>query len=131
MDKAFLAVLILAGAFFAYALSISLAPVSPVLRAAPTVYAGTDGAVQDIYIKALSSGTYDRPQVSVKAGQKVRLHFSADPNAGCGKTLVMRDFNVRLVSLNGEERTAEFTPQRGTYEFSCSMRMFRGSLVVA
>ncbi len=133
MDKAFLAILILALAFFAYAFSLSLAPVLPaqqVPRAAAYAAGGT-GTVQDIYIKALSTGTYDRPQVTVSAGKKVRLHFSADPRAGCGKTLVMREFNVRLVSLNGEEHVAEFTPQRGTYEYSCSMRMFRGSLVVA
>ncbi len=88
-------------------------------------------AVQDVYMRALSTGAYDKGAVTVQKGIPVRLHFSADRNAGCGKVLVMRNFNVRLTSLNGEEKVAEFTPQEaGNYEYACTMRMFRGTMQV-
>jgi Cupredoxin-like domain len=89
-------------------------------------------AVQDIYIRALSSGSYDTQQVTVKAGVPVRLHFTADPNAGCGRQMLIYGLDVRVVSKSGEEDIAEFTPQQpGTYEYNCGMRMWRpGTLVV-
>ncbi|MBI5553457.1 MAG: cupredoxin domain-containing protein [Candidatus Diapherotrites archaeon] len=89
------------------------------------------GAVQDVYIKALSTGVYDNREVVVKKGIPVRLHFSAESGAGCGRVLIMKKFNVSLLSRNGEEQVAEFTPQEtGAFEYSCSMRMFVGQMVV-
>jgi len=90
--------------------------------------AASSGQVQDVYIRALGGVSYDKPYVAVKANEPVRLHFSADSNAGCGKVLIMRDFGVSLVSSNGEEQVAEFTPSPGRYTYSCSMGMFRGVL---
>lgn len=104
---------------------------STVVQAAAAQSTVAAGGAQDIYVKALASGSYDKPSVKVRANQKVRLHFSADPRAGCGRVLIMRDFGVSLVSRNGEEQVAEFTPGPGKYEFSCSMRMFRGVLEAA
>lgn len=90
-----------------------------------------NGNYQEIYIKALGTGTYDKPEVTVKKGIPVRLHFSAEQSAGCGKVMVMRDFGIQLISRSGEEQTAVFTPeQEGTYEYSCSMRMFIGKMKV-
>ncbi|VVC03173.1 Cupredoxin-like domain protein [Candidatus Burarchaeum australiense] len=91
--------------------------------------------VQDVYVRALGGanfGTYDKSELVVKKGVPVRLHFSADADAGCGKTLVVSGLNVRLSSPSGSEVVAEFTPQEaGTYEYSCSMHMFGpGRLVV-
>ena len=92
---------------------------------------GNGGEIQDVYIRALSSGGYDKSQVSVKLGSPVRLHFSADSGAGCGKILVMRNFGVQLISRNGEEQIAQFTPSKeGVFEYSCSMRMFVGQMQV-
>ena len=90
-----------------------------------------DGNVQEVYIKALGTGVYDNPEITVKKNIPVRLHFTAEQQAGCGKMLVMRNFGVKLVSANGEEKTAVFTPSsEGVYEYSCAMRMFRGSMKV-
>lgn len=85
--------------------------------------------VQVVSLHAYASG-YDKPQLQVKAGSPVRLDFSADANAGCGRQLIMRDFGVNLVSKNGETVSASFTPPSpGQYRFSCAMNMFRGVLV--
>lgn len=87
--------------------------------------------VQDVYVRALGTGTYDKEEITVKKGIPVRFHFTAESSAGCGKALVIPAFDVSLVSRNGEEVVTEFTPaEAGTYEYSCTMRMFRGRLVV-
>jgi plastocyanin domain-containing protein len=88
--------------------------------------------VQDIYIRALSNGTYDKQEVTVKKGVPVRLHFTADPNAGCGRQMVIYGLNVKAISMNGEENVVDFTPDTaGTYEYNCGMRMWRpGKFIV-
>ncbi len=99
-------------------------------QAAGSAAAGGE-AVQDVYIKALSTGRYDQQQVTVRKGIPVKLHFSADSGAGCGRAFYLDGFNVRLVSYSGEEQVAEFTPdQEGTFAYHCGMNMFRGSMVV-
>ena len=99
-----------------------------------------NGAVQnqqplsDIYIKALNSYSYDPQQVTVKKGQPVKLHFTAESNAGCGRQIVVYGMgqNISAVSKNGAEQVIEFTPQKeGIFEYNCGMRMFKaGKLVV-
>ncbi len=87
--------------------------------------------MQEVSVRATSAGTYDKPYVSVKKGVPVKFNFSADSSSGCGRELLMRDFGVDLLSRNGETVSATFLPQKeGKYEFSCSMRMFRGTLEV-
>ncbi|OIO24752.1 hypothetical protein AUJ14_05590 [Candidatus Micrarchaeota archaeon CG1_02_55_22] len=98
--------------------------VQPVAQVALPAASG----VQEVYVKALNTGRYDNEELRVTAGQPVRLHFSAEDYAGCGKVLIMRDFGVTLISRNGEDQVAEFTPSPGRYEYACSMRMFRGML---
>ncbi len=67
----------------------------------------------------------------MKAGIPVKVTFTADAGAGCGKYMAMDDFGVQLTSKNGEEATAEFTPKTpGTYYYHCGMWMFKGKLVV-
>ncbi len=92
-----------------------------------TVITQGNGQAQDIYIKALSDGTYDKEEVTVKKGLPVRLHFTADPNAGCGRQMVIYGMNISVsaISQNGEEDIVQFTPQQaGTFEYSCGMRMW-------
>src|SRR3989338_3299004 len=82
----------------------------------------------DIYIKALNSFSYDPQQVTVKKGQPVKIHFTAEPNVCCGRQLVVYGMgqNISVVSKNGEEQVVEFTPQKeGTFEYSCGMRMMK------
>ncbi len=87
--------------------------------------------VQEVSLRALRTGFYDKQEVVVKKGIPVKLSFSADTDAGCGKILIMRQFGVQLLSRNGETQVATFTPQQeGMFEYSCSMRMFVGRMKV-
>ncbi|MFH1107053.1 MAG: cupredoxin domain-containing protein [Candidatus Micrarchaeota archaeon] len=84
---------------------------------------------QVVEVKALSTGFYDKQEVRVKAGEPVLFRFSAEGNAGCGKLLEIPDYNVRLISRNGETAEATFVPQKGWHAYRCGMNMFRGVLV--
>lgn len=93
---------------------------------------GGSQEVQEIYIKALPNGTYDKQEVTVKSGIPVKLHFTTQGNVGCGSILVLYGLNQKTTSKNGQEGMIEFTPtQKGTYEYNCGMRMWQpGRLVV-
>lgn len=91
------------------------------------------GDAQDVYLHALSNGTYSVNEITVKQGVLVNLHFTADPNAGCGRSLVIYGLKLpAAVSQNGKEVIIQFTPQNtGTFEYNCAMRMWSpGKLVV-
>lgn len=86
---------------------------------------------QQFTLRALQTGTYDKTAVAVKKGIPVKLSFSADRFAGCGRELVIRAFGIDLISRSGEAVTAEFTPTKtGIVPYSCSMNMFRGKMYV-
>ncbi len=87
--------------------------------------------LQDVYIRALANGKYDKPQVVVERGKPVRLHFTADRNAGCGRMFVLEEFNITLIANGDEESVAEFTPEKpGEYAYHCGMWMWKGKLIV-
>lgn len=87
--------------------------------------------VQEVSVRALATGGYDKPQVKVKKGVPVKFTFSADLDAGCGKALYIPDFGVQLVSRKGESVSATFTPTKdGVFAYRCGMNMFRGQLIV-
>jgi len=86
---------------------------------------------QVVKIRALSSVSYDQPEVTVKAGIPVRLEFTADPGAGCGIQFILDGFGVQLVSRNSQTQVAKFTPTTpGDYKYHCGMNMFRGVMHV-
>ncbi|MFH0971413.1 MAG: cupredoxin domain-containing protein [Candidatus Micrarchaeota archaeon] len=107
---------------------VSEAKLQPTLSLGSGEVSRAPESVQVIEIKALSTGEYDKQVVRVKAGIPVKLKFSAEPAAGCGRQLVMPDFGISLVSRSGETVEAQFTPQKGQYTYRCGMNMFRGVL---
>ncbi len=97
----------------------------------PASVVPVSGEVQEVYLKALNTGLYDKQEIRVKKGIPVVLHFSAEAQSGCGKQLFVPEFGVRLVSAKGEEATATFTPSKaGVFAYRCGMNMFRGKMVV-
>ncbi|MEM4261498.1 MAG: cupredoxin domain-containing protein [Candidatus Diapherotrites archaeon] len=91
-----------------------------------------DSKAVDVYLRALNNGSYDKQEIVVKKGIPVRLHFSADRDAGCGRVLVIYGINVRAISKSGETQVVTFIPDKeGVFEYSCAMRMWNpGKLVV-
>jgi len=139
MKYAFAAVAILVVAFVGFLLfsgagrqSVADMPIdeSIPINAGGTPAAGT--SVQEVSLRALGTGLYDKSTINVKAGQMVKFDFSAEPSAGCGRQLIIDKVGVNLVSRNGETVTATFTPPSpGNYNYHCGMNMFRGVLVAS
>ena len=86
--------------------------------------------VQSISIHASPEG-YSPAAFTVRKGMPVRIMFSADQYAGCGRQLIMKDFGVNVVAQSGQEIPIEFTPAKeGVFPYRCSMNMFRGQMTV-
>ncbi len=85
---------------------------------------------QNVSLRALATGLYDKDVIRIKAGIPVEFSFSADPESYCGTVLWIPEFNVKLESLKGETQTATFTPKKpGEYAYRCPMNMFRGKII--
>lgn len=98
------------------------------VAAAPTTQ--LVGGVQEISIYASPNG-YSPASFTVKKGVPVKLRFSADQYAGCGRQLIMKEFGVNLLASPGQVVEAQFTPtQEGAFIYRCSMAMVRGTMAV-
>ena len=112
------------------AITAKVSTVSKEVTPSPLPLVG-DGKKQEIYLKATQYGTYDPNYLVVKRGTPVRIHFSADGYAGCGRQVVFPEFNVKQLAPSKGEALIEFTPQRtGKFPFNCPMRMIRGTIEV-
>lgn len=89
-----------------------------------------DGDVQVVKTSFTTSG-YSPATFTVKAGQPVRWEIDGNGNAGgCRSVFQVPAFKIQKFMSNGVT-IAEFTPDKpGTYAFSCSMGMYRGSFTV-
>ncbi|MEK7152679.1 MAG: cupredoxin domain-containing protein [Patescibacteria group bacterium] len=88
------------------------------------------GNVQEIDMKISALG-YDPNYIVVKKDIPVKINLQADNTAGCTRSIVFRDFGIQKTVPRGGSDVIEFTPTRaGTYQFSCSMNMARGTLIV-
>ncbi|MDP3741698.1 MAG: cupredoxin domain-containing protein [Candidatus Micrarchaeota archaeon] len=103
-------------------------------NSSPTISSGSSipvvNGVQELRLYASSSG-YSVSAFTVKKGVPVRILFSADQYAGCGKQLLIPAFGVNKIIQGSEESTIEFTPDKeGTFPYRCSMNMFKGTMTV-
>lgn len=85
---------------------------------------------QVIQMEVTSAGVYAPDVLEVTEGIPVRWQIYGAKRMGCADTLVMRAFDVATTLKPGPNEVF-FTPTTpGTYTFSCSMGMVRGSLIV-
>jgi plastocyanin domain-containing protein len=103
---------------------------SPAMTASTKLPPIVDGR-QDIYLKATQYGTFSPDYLVVKKGVPVRIHYSADPNAGCGREVVFPQFKKQKLAPTSGEALIDFTPnQAGKFPFRCPMNMFKGTIEV-
>jgi len=75
-----------------------------------------------------SGGPYDPDVLTVKAGVPVRWEINGEDVYGCISSLISRSLGIRTLLKPGLN-VVEFTADKpGTYSFSCSMGMFRGTI---
>ena len=122
----FILAVVVAIPFLVSQASATSAPVTTTSSASIPVVNG----VQEIRLHASPDG-YSVPLFTVKKGIPLRILFSADQYAGCGKQLLIPAFGVNKIIQGSEEASIEFTPDKeGAFPFRCSMNMFKGTITV-
>jgi plastocyanin domain-containing protein len=94
-----------------------------------TVSAQSAGGLQiiDVTVK----GGYQPAAIVAKAGQPLKLNFTRREASLCGEEVVLPDFGKRAHLPENQTVSVEVTPQqKGEYEFTCGMNMYRGKIVV-
>jgi sulfite exporter TauE/SafE/copper chaperone CopZ len=83
-------------------------------------------------IKMIASGSGDDPNYfKVKAGVPVHWEITGGSSLGCNNGLISKLFDGQINLTPGQVAVKEFTPAlAGTYGFSCSMGMIRGTIEV-
>lgn len=102
-------------------------------QAAPAPAGGSlaevKNGVQEITL-TVEGSSYSPNPIRVKKGIPVRLVADMSKIPGCSRSVVISEFGIRKV-LSASDNTIEFTPDKsGTFDFSCSMGMYRGKIVV-
>ena len=138
-----LMVVALAAGFFVFlAFGIGVTPANAALGGSSIASAPPEGSpptggtsaevkngVQEIQLY-VEGGTYYPNPIRVKKGIPVKLVGDMGRIPGCSRSIVIPDFGVQKV-LSASDNTIEFTPDKsGTFAFSCSMGMYRGTIVV-
>lgn len=89
-----------------------------------------DDQEQVIKMDVTSAGVYSPSVLTVVKDVPVRWEITGADFMGCANTLVMRTFGVST-SLKPGLNVVEFTPTKtGSFTFSCSMGMVRGTMKV-
>jgi len=89
---------------------------------------GSDG-VQEVTL-SVQGGVYYPNPIVVRKGVPVRLVADIGSMPGCSKSIIIPEFGVQK-TVTSSDNTIEFTrTQSGLFGFSCSMNMYRGSIVV-
>lgn len=79
----------------------------------------------------LVKGGYTPATIRVERGTPVRLTFRREETSPCSEQVVFDAFGKHVSLPQGELVQVELMPDRsGEYEFTCSMGMLRGTLVV-
>ena len=74
-------------------------------------------------------GGYSPAVVRVRAGRPVRLEFHRNETSSCTEEVVLPAFGIRTYLPAHRTTPVSFTPQEGTYEFTCGMGMVRGTII--
>lgn len=74
-------------------------------------------------------GGYSPALVRVRAGRPVRLEFFRNETNGCTEEVVLPDFGIRTYLPPHQTTPVSFTPNAGSYEFTCGMGMVRGRVI--
>lgn len=79
----------------------------------------------------VDDGVYSPARIEVPAGKPVTLRFIRKDPSPCAEKVVFDDFGISGDLPVGKPYDISFTPDKpGEHEFTCQMRMYRGSLVV-
>lgn len=95
----------------------------------PASSAAIEGRVQVMPIAV--AGGYEPADIRVRSGTRVRLLFDRRETSPCSEEVVLPDFGIQRLLPAGQTTAVEFLPEKpGVHEFTCGMRMLRGTITV-
>lgn len=95
----------------------------------PAKSAALEGRVQVMPIAV--AGGYEPADIRVRSGVPVRLLFDRRETSPCSEEVVLPDFRIQRFLPAGQTTAVEFLPEKpGVHEFTCGMRMLRGTITV-
>ena len=92
----------------------------------------TPQEIDGVQVVDLSWGkfNYNPNVITVAAGKPVRVVADLERLQGCFRSFVIRDLGISTY-FSASKNFVEFTPtEKGSYRFSCSMGMGKGTLIV-
>jgi len=79
----------------------------------------------------VDNGVYTPARIEVLRGQPVVLRFIRNDPSPCAEKVVFGDFGISDDLVVGRPHDISLIPEKaGEFEFTCQMRMYRGTLVV-
>ncbi len=79
----------------------------------------------------VEDGVYTPARVEVALGQPVILRFLRKDPSPCAEKVIFSDLNVSSDLAVGKVQEVKLRPsERGEFEFTCQMGMYRGLLIV-
>ncbi len=85
---------------------------------------------QEVGLEIKADG-YSPDVIIAKKGVPLLINITSDSDAGCAVELVFPEFNINKTIPAGKTDVIEILPvQEGTYNYRCSMDMYRGKLII-
>ncbi len=79
----------------------------------------------------VDNGVYTPARIEVTKGQRVTLRFLRRDASPCAEKVLFDDFSIgRDLPLNQPVEVSVTPDQTGEFDFTCQMKMYRGTLVV-
>ena len=85
--------------------------------------------VQEVTVRV--SGSYSPSRIVLEAGRPARIIFDRQESESCSDQVLVPAFHIQRDLPAFQKTPVEFTPDKpGEYEFTCSMGMYRGTILV-
>ncbi len=85
---------------------------------------------QEVGLQIKKNG-YSPDVIIAKKGVPLKINITSDNDAGCAVKLVFPEFNINTTIPAGKTDVIEILPaQEGTFNYRCTMNMYRGKLII-
>lgn len=80
----------------------------------------------------VEDGVYQPAIISAPLSESITLRFMRKDSNPCSKTLLFEDFGISEELPLNKHKDIVITPKKvGIYEFTCQMKMYRGTLEIS
>ncbi|MGG3987018.1 cupredoxin domain-containing protein [Bacillus smithii] len=73
---------------------------------------------------------YEPQNIEIRAGVPTKINFKTDPNAGCLRQVVSKELNINAILQEGDNYITLKNVKPGTYQYTCGMGMYGGTITV-